>query len=112
MAKLPTQHAVFVRKGLAGLRLRMADVPDPLRAAGRASLLDTFEKRIAAPSMVRIADAEERIARFEATLFEKKEMPAALERGEGSPGTSPQGASSTGDFFALLERMRASGKEK
>ena len=77
MAKLPTQEAVFVRKGLPGFRLRMRDIADPARGDDRAALLDTFTSRIAARSMVRIADAEERIARFEAVLFGARETPAA-----------------------------------
>ena len=113
MAKLPTQHAVFVRKGLPGLRLRMADVPDPLRTADRVQLLETFEKKIASRSMVSITDAEARIARFEATLFEARETP--VERASATQTASEPGAakpSSINDFFALLDRARKSGGEK
>jgi hypothetical protein len=42
MAKLPTQHAVFVRKGLPGLRLRIRDVEDPASGENRARLMETF----------------------------------------------------------------------
>jgi hypothetical protein len=111
MAKLATQHAVFVRKGLPGLRLRMADVPNPLRTEDRASLLETFHAKIAARSMVRIAEAEARIARFEATLFDAKETPVAPTSAKGEPDAAPAKPTSIKDFFALLDRARKSGGE-
>jgi len=103
MAKLPTQHAVFVRKGLPGLRLRMKDVADPTRNEDRARLLETFAEKIAARSMVWIKDAEERIAQFEATLFDAKETPVAPQKPHQAETPS------IGDFFAFLDRARKSG---
>lgn len=106
MAKLPTQHAVFVRKGLPGLYLRLADIQDPTRRADRASLLDTFTTKIAARSMVRIAEAEERIERFEATLFDARQTPVTQDAATVPSHAKP---ASIGDFFALLDRARNSG---
>lgn len=103
MAKLPTQHAVFVRKGLPGLRLRLRDVPDPTREADRAALLETFAKEIASRSMVRIAAAEELIAKFEATLFDANAMPVVRAERRSTPAEPV----SLDDFFALLDRARS-----
>ncbi|MDQ3281309.1 MAG: type IV secretory system conjugative DNA transfer family protein [Acidobacteriota bacterium] len=102
MAKLPTQEAVFVRKGRPGFRLRMRDVADPARGKDRPALLDTFSTKIAARSMVRIADAEERIARFEASLFDARETPVAASRSDAAP----TGHRSLDDFFDLLKKAR------
>jgi len=104
MARLPTQHAVFVRKGLPGLRLRMKDVADPTRGEARAKLLDIFAEKIASRSMVRMKDAEERISHFEATLLDAKETPSAP-----SPKAPAAETPSIGDFFAFLDRARKSG---
>lgn len=108
MATLPTQHAVFVRKGLQGLRLRLRDVADPLKTADRAALMETFRTKIAARSMVRIAAAERLIARFESDLFAGSGVasPAA-----GKPPDSPTGHAqpqpqSVEDFLALLKKAR------
>ncbi|HKO55714.1 MAG TPA: hypothetical protein VJ276_07530 [Thermoanaerobaculia bacterium] len=103
MAKLPIQHAVFVRKGLPGLRLRLRDVPDPTRASGRAELMETFTRQIAARSMVRIRDAEEKIVRFEAALLEAKETPITKQQERAAASVEP---TSLDDFFAFLDRER------
>lgn len=101
MAKLPTQHAVFVKKGHAGVRLRIADVENPLRQGTRSELLASFNSNIAARSMVRIKAAEERIAAFEAAVF-RDDVPAAERRTRiGSKPTA-----SVEDFFERLARMR------
>ncbi len=105
MAKLPTQHAVFVRKGLPGLRLRIRDVRDPANGENRAKLMETFSKKIAARSMVAVKDAEERIARFEGTILDAKETPTA-------PRVRPASARRpVEDFFAFLDQARQ-GEEK
>jgi hypothetical protein len=101
MAKLPTQHAVFVRKGSQGLRLRIRSVNDPACREHRARLMESFNAKIASRSMVPIKDAEERIARFEATILDAKETPTAPPR---SRGTTPH--QSIDDFFAFLDRAR------
>jgi hypothetical protein len=108
MAKLPTQEAVFVRKGLAGFRLRLADVEDPTRRYPRERLLETFESKIAARSMIRARDAEERIARFEATVIEKRETTAAARATTAKETKSP---GSIDEFFALLEHGRKLGED-
>lgn len=105
MAKLPTQEAVLIRKGRPGFRLRMRDVADPTRGEDRAALLETFAAKIARHSMVRIADAEERIARFEASLFDARETPATLRR---DPEATRASHASIGDFFELLKKARSS----
>jgi hypothetical protein len=105
MAKLPTQHAVFVRKGLPGLRLRMKDVADPANGEDRAKLLEVFAEKIAARSMVQMKDAEERIARFEATVLDRRETPAAHAAAPSATVATPP----IGDFFAFLERARKPG---
>jgi hypothetical protein len=109
MAKLPTQEAVFVRKGRPGFRLRMRDVPDPTRGEDRAALLETFATKIAQHSMVRIADAEARIARFEASLFEARETPVSQSR---PADASPSAHASIGDFFELLNKARRSADDE
>lgn len=102
MAKLPTQHAVFVRKGLPGLRVRIRDVHDPASGEDRARLMETFSEKIASRSMVRMSEAEERIARFEALILDARETPAA------PPRTRPSAPAhqSIDDFFAFLNRAR------
>jgi hypothetical protein len=109
MAKLPTQEAVFVRKGKPGFRLRMRDVTDPTRGEDRAALLDTFATKIAARSMVRITDAEERIARFEASLFDARETPASPPHPAGAAATTH---TSIGDFFDLLNKARTASEDE
>jgi hypothetical protein len=105
MAKLPTQQAIFVRKGLPAIRLRMRDVEDPTRKQSRAALLDTFRTKIAAGSMVRLKDAEARIARFEASVFRADDL---RPRTEANRASSP-GASSIDDFLSFLDHARKSG---
>jgi hypothetical protein len=107
MAKLPTQEAVFVRKGLPGFRLRMRDVQDPARGADRASLFELFRTKIAARSMVRITEAESKIARFEAALLDTRETPAA--RTTAAPR---EAAKSIDDFFTFLDRARKAGERE
>lgn len=105
MATLPTQRAVFVRKGLPGLRLRLEDVPDPAKTAARAELLETFAAQIAVRSMVRTAEAERLIARFEGDLFSSG---GSTPRPEDKPrphGRHPQ-PQSVDDFLALLRKAR------
>jgi hypothetical protein len=104
MAKLPTQEAVFVRKGLPGFRLRLRDVEDPIRRHPREKLLETFYTKIASRSTVPMADAEARIAAFEATLFEKRETPGATDT-PAARRPSPH-TTSIDDFFATLRRAR------
>lgn len=103
MAKLPTQEAVFVRKGLPGFRLRLRDVKDPARGADRVALHHTFMSKIAARSMVRIVDAEARIARFEANLLDAHGAPSVA-----TPTTagSSEASRSIDDFFAFIEAAR------
>lgn len=105
VARLPTQEAVFVRKGLRGFRLRIADVEDPTRRYPREKLLEVFSTKIASRSTVRIADAEAKIAAFEATLLEKPETPdTATAPTAGEPA---QRTTSIEDFFAMLQRARS-----
>jgi len=109
MAKLPTQEAVFVRKGLPGFRLRLRDVPDPTRGDNRSALLETFMTKIATRSMVRIAEAETRIARFEATLLDARETPTAPSQRTNASTQAPRSIS---DFFAFLDRARKPGESE
>ena len=101
MAKLPTQEAVLVRKGGVALRLKTKDVPSPTADASRAELLEIFESKIASRSLVRVADAEDRIARFEADVF-RDDVSVKHQRG----GQGPRTATSVEDFFERLARMR------
>jgi hypothetical protein len=110
MAKLPTQEAVFVRKGLPGFRLRLRDVDDPTRRHAREKLLQVFYTKIASRSTVRTVDAEARIAGFEATLFEKRETPGANDP-PAARRVSPQ-TTSIDDFFAMLHRARSDEDEE
>jgi len=110
MAKLPTQEAVFVRKGLPGLRLRLKDVEDPTRSHPREKLLEVFYTKIASRSTLRMSDAEAKIAALEATLFEKGETPAASEA-PTARRPAPRTASME-DFFAMLQRARSEEKDE
>jgi hypothetical protein len=105
MAKLPTQEAVFVRKGLPGFRLRLKDVEDPTRRQPRERLLEAFYTKIASRSTVRMGEAEAKIAVFEAMLFEKGETPSASAAPSARRPT-PRTASIE-DFFAMLQRARS-----
>ena len=104
MAKLPTQQAVFVKKGLPAVRFRTRDLDDPTTRYPRELLTETFEREIARRSMVRVQDAEARIATWEADLFAS--YPAAAlgtVKGPQSGGAASRGIS---DLFALLDRAR------
>jgi hypothetical protein len=105
MAKLPTQQAVFVKKGHAAVRFRTRDLDDPTKRYPRELLTETFERHIARRSMVRVKDAEARIATWEADLFASYgggSAPGAA-KGLESGGTANRGVS---DLFALLDRAR------
>jgi len=107
MAQLPTQRAVYVRKGLPGLRVRIRNVDDPAKTENRARLMETFAEKIASRSMIRTNDAEERIARFEATILDAKETPGPrTTRSSAAPAHQ-----SIDDFFAFLDRARKSDSE-
>lgn len=101
MAKLPTQEAVLVRKGGVALRLRTKNVASPTTQASRAELLEIFESKIAARSMVRVTDAEDRIGRFEAEVF--RDDGRAAHQPEAQ---RPRAAGTVEDFFERLTRMR------
>jgi hypothetical protein len=100
MAKLPTQEAVLVRKGGVALRLRTQNVPNPTAHASRSELLDIFESKIASRSMVRVADAEDRIARFEGDVLRDDV------RVEHPRQKRAQSSGSVEDFFERLQQMR------
>jgi hypothetical protein len=105
MAKLPTQHAVFVRKGLPGIRFRVADVADPTRTMSRERLMTIFETKIAAQSMVRTKTADEAIHRFEAGIFTQPSS-RAPEPTRASSAAEPKSPGSLDEFFALLTEAR------
>ena len=104
MAKLPTQQAVLVKKGLAAVRFRTRDLEDPTLRYPRELLTNTFEREIARRSMVRVKDAEARIATWEADLF------ASYSGGSSAvPAKSPQTPTTPrgiAELFALLGRAR------
>lgn len=107
MAKLPTQHAVLVKKGVPAVRFRTRDLDDPTKRYPRDLLVDTFEREIARRSMVRVKDAEKLIATWEADLFASytggsSTAPAAV-KGPQVSGAPVRGIS---DLFALLDRAR------
>ncbi len=102
MARLPTQEAVFVYKGLAGFRLRLRDIENATGRFARDALLETFATKIASRSMVRLKEVEERIARFEATLFERRGTP----RAESLLAPNAEATGSIEEFFSFLERAR------
>ena len=103
MAKLPTQHAVFVRKGLPGLRLTMRTVDDPTRARSRDELLETFTSKIAARSMIRMEAAERRIEEFEESVFSPDRTPRPAKHPSAK---RPQASGSVEDFFSFLDEAR------
>lgn len=110
MAKLPTQQAVLVKKGLPAVRFRTRDLDDPTKRYPREVLTETFERAIARRSMVQVKDAEARIATWEADLFAGYGSPTAAPaavKGPQTGGTAPRGIS---DLFALLDRAR--GKDE
>jgi hypothetical protein len=107
MAKLPTQHAVLVQKGVPAVRFRTRDLDDPTERHPRELLTETFEREIARRSMVRVKDAEKLIATWEADLFASyggsfAATPGAV-KGPQSGGAAMRGIS---DLFALLDRAR------
>jgi hypothetical protein len=107
MAKLPTQHAVLVKKGVPAVRFRTRDLDDPTQRYPRELLTETFEREIARRSMVRVKDAEERIGTWEADLFAsygggRAAQPGAV-YGPQSGRAATRGIS---DLFTLLDRAR------
>lgn len=107
MAKLPTQHAVLVKKGLPAVRFRTRDLDDPTKRYPRELLTETFEREIARRSMVRVKDAEKLIATWEADLFASyggsaSAAPRAVKQPQSS-GTATRGIA---DLFSLLDRAR------
>jgi hypothetical protein len=108
MAKLPTQQAVLVKKGLPAIRFRTRNLDDPMTRYPRELLTETFEQHIARRSMVRVKDAEKLIATWEADLFASYSGNAT----STVPGTvkGPQSGEaatrSISDLFALLDRAR------
>jgi len=109
MAKLPTQQAVLVKKGLPAIRFRTRDLDDPTARYPRDLLVETFGREIAHRSMVRVKDAEARIAAWERDLFasyggSSAAAPAPV-NGPQSGSTAPRSIS---DLFALLHRARGS----
>lgn len=113
MAKLPTQHAVLVRKGVPAVRFRTRDLDDPMKRYPRELLMEIFDREIARRSMVRVKDAEKQIATWEADLFASytggsATAPAAV-KGPQSGGAPVRGVS---DLFALLDRARAKNEPK
>jgi hypothetical protein len=107
MAKLPTQQAVLVKKGLPAVRFRTRDLDDPTTCYPRELLAETFEREIARRSMIRVQDAERLIATWETDLFasysgSSSAAPGAIKRPQ-SGGTATRGIS---DLFALLDRAR------
>jgi hypothetical protein len=108
MAKLPTQHAVLVKKGVPAVRFRTRDLDDPTKRYPRDLLVETFEREIARRSMVRMKDAEKLIATWEADLFASygggaTATPSQLVNGPPRGGAATRGIS---DLFSLLSRAR------
>jgi len=108
MAKLPTQHAVLVKKGVPAVRFRTRDLDDPTKRYPRDLLVETFEREIARRSMVRGKDAEKLIATWEADLFasyggSSTATPAQLVKGPQNDSPATRGIS---DLFSLLNRAR------
>jgi hypothetical protein len=107
MATLPTQQAVFVRKGLPAISFRTRDLEDPTRRYPRELLTETFEREIARRSMVRVKDAEKRIATWEADLFASyPATPPAAPRPAHDPQSGATATRGVADLFALLDRAR------
>jgi len=78
MANLPRQHFIFHAKGEPALPLRTLDVPDLDRLLGDQSedeLVDLFNREIAARTMIPNAVADDLIARFEAEVVDRLEVP-------------------------------------
>lgn len=108
MAKLPTQHAVLVKKGVPAVKFRTRDLDDPTKRYPRDLLMETFEREIAGRSMVRVKDAEKLIAIWEADLFASygggsTATPSQLVQGPQLGSATTRGIS---DLFSLLNRAR------
>jgi len=111
MAKLPTQEAVLVKKGLPALRFRTRTIDDPTARYPRDLLLDTFDRYIAARSMVRVHDAEALIATWEADLFAGYTPPPSTAPGAvQQPGSGATGTRGLKDLFGFLDHARGSSK--
>jgi len=86
------------------VRFRTRDLEDPTLRYPRELLTNTFEREIARRSMVRVKDAEARIATWEADLF------ASYSGGSSAvPAKSPQTPTTPrgiAELFALLGRAR------
>jgi hypothetical protein len=106
MAKLPTQHAVLVRKGLPAIRFRARDLDDPTSRYPRELLLETFEKHIASRSMVQLTEAEARITAWERDLFASAPVTATMPGNPSSAASSTTGTRSLADLFAHLDLAR------
>jgi hypothetical protein len=107
MAKLPTQQAVLVKKGLPAVRFRTRDLDDPTKRYPRELLTETFERVIARRSMVRVKDAEARIAAWEADFFAS--YGGGLSTALGAVKWPQSGGAATrrvSDLFALLDKAR------
>jgi hypothetical protein len=107
MAKLPTQQAVLVKKGLPAVRFRTRDLDDPTKRYPRDLLTETFEREIARRSMVRVKDAEARIAAWETDFFasysgDSSATPGAVK----TPQSGPAATRGISDLFALLDQAR------
>jgi len=113
MARLPTQQAVLVKKGLPAVRFRTRDLDDPTTRYPRELLTETFEREIARRSMVRVKDAEARIATWEADLFasyggSSSAAPSTV-HGPQTGGAATRGIA---DLFALLDRARGKSADE
>jgi hypothetical protein len=107
MAKLPTQHAVLVKKSIPAIRFRTRDLEDPTKPYARELLTETFEREIARRSMVRVKDAEKLIATWEADLFASYGgSSSAAPQAVKGPQSGPAGTRGISDLFALLDRAR------
>lgn len=110
IAKLATQHAVFVRKGLPGFELRLEDVPNPMLHHRREELWEVFTREIALRSMISIRAADEVIARFETKTLETGETPKEnLQATPESP--KPMNTPTIDDFLAALRGTREKADE-
>jgi hypothetical protein len=73
--------------------------------------MEVFEKQIGAPSMISVRAAEDRIARFEAELFDARETPVEETHRPPKAARPSKAPASIDDFFALLERARITPHE-
>lgn len=107
MAKLPTQHAVLVKKGLPAIRFRTRDLDNPTKRYPRELLVETFEREIARRSIVRVRHAEKLIATWEADLFASYGGSSAAPRAVKGPESGGAATRGISDLFALLDRARS-----